>query len=179
MPKFQIGSNGILSKSVKLRPMRILVFGDSITQGFWDVQGGWVARLRKFYDERQIANLKNRNEPTIFNLGISGDITGGVIRRFENELEARKWRWPNEDFAFVFAIGTNDSANESNNQPNLKNYYKELKELISLARKQSNRILFVELTPVIENLSNNQPGRTKMYTNERIEKFNQVLTKSC
>lgn len=31
--------------------MRVLVFGDSITQGFWDTEGGWVERLRKYYDQ--------------------------------------------------------------------------------------------------------------------------------
>jgi lysophospholipase L1-like esterase len=50
--------------------MRILVFGDSITQGFGDTEGGWVERLRHDYDVETIKDLRaNTNYPTIFNLG--------------------------------------------------------------------------------------------------------------
>jgi lysophospholipase L1-like esterase len=30
--------------------MIVLVFGDSIAQGYWDSEGGWVERLRKAND---------------------------------------------------------------------------------------------------------------------------------
>ena len=35
---------------------RILIFGDSITYGAWDKEGGWVQRLRKFLDERNLTD---------------------------------------------------------------------------------------------------------------------------
>lgn len=46
--------------------MRVLVFGDSITQGYWDTEGGWVKRIRSHYDLLQITDLNGRDEPTIF-----------------------------------------------------------------------------------------------------------------
>ncbi len=58
--------------------MRVLVFGGSTTQGFWDSEGGWVARLRKFYDLLQLEDLKKRDEPTVFNLGIAGGTSNTI-----------------------------------------------------------------------------------------------------
>ncbi len=34
---------------------RILVFGPSTTYGAWDIEGGWVQRLRRYLDEKQLA----------------------------------------------------------------------------------------------------------------------------
>lgn len=158
--------------------MRVLVFGDSITQGFWDSEGGWVNRLRKYYDEEQIKDLAHKDEPTIFNLGISGDVTEGVLNRFENEVKARKWRWPDEEFTFIFAIGINDTAMFLNQEPNVDNYGTQLKELILKAKQYSKRIIFVELTPVEEDVANKRPGTNKIRTNDRIKRFN-IQLKSC
>ncbi len=87
--------------------MRVLVFGASITQGFWDTEGGWVARLREHYDKQRIANQSDRGIPTFFNLGISGDTSKNLRKRFVAETEARVW--PNEDMLFILCIGTNNA----------------------------------------------------------------------
>lgn len=68
--------------------MRVLVFGASITQGYWDTQGGWVQRLRTHYDKKQIADLTKDN-PSVFNLGVSADTTKDILERFEAETKAR------------------------------------------------------------------------------------------
>jgi lysophospholipase L1-like esterase len=160
--------------------MRVLVFGDSITQGFWDTEGGWVARLRKHYDERQLKDLTNNDEPVIFNLGISGDFTEGVIKRFENEFNARSWRWPNEEFTFIFAIGINDTITiDGKEWSRPERYSSELYNLIELAKSKSNKILFIGLTPVDESRANGRPGKPKMYNNERIILFDNALEKAC
>jgi lysophospholipase L1-like esterase len=49
--------------------VRVLVFGDSIAQGFWDSEGGWVERLRKHYNSLALEDLKSNQQPEIFNLG--------------------------------------------------------------------------------------------------------------
>ena len=47
---------------------QILVFGTSTTYGCWDIEGGWVQRLRKYLDEKQL------DDPElyyiVYNLGI-------------------------------------------------------------------------------------------------------------
>ena len=159
--------------------MRVLVFGDSIVQGFWDREGGWVQRLRVFYDDLQIADL-SRDEPTVFNLGISGDTTKNVLQRFVQETEARKW--PGEEFVFVFAIGTNDSlahARDYESSPEI--YADQLKELVSKASKFSAKKLFVGLTSINEKLTNPYMYSLtgKKYTNARIWEFETILRKFC
>lgn len=87
--------------------MRILIFGDSIAQGFWDeAQGGWVHRLRAYYDSLQVKDFSHP-QPKIFNLGVSGDTAADILDRFEAETLARQW--PGEALMLIFAVGTNDS----------------------------------------------------------------------
>lgn len=160
--------------------MRVLIFGDSITQGFWDIEGGWATRLRKYYDERQLKDIFNSSEPTIFNLGISGDVTAGLIKRLGHETEARKWRWPTESFSFVFAIGINDSVmDDGTERSNPENYREELTALLLEAKKFSNRILFLGLTPCEEQTVNDRLWKSKKYSNQRILEFDKTLEKFC
>ncbi len=94
--------------------MRILFFGDSITQGFWGVEGGWVEQIRKHYDALAVKDLRNNKQPEIFNLGISGDTTKNLLARIENETKVRKWE--NDPLVVVIAIGTNDDLFEGDVQ---------------------------------------------------------------
>lgn len=64
--------------------MRILIFGDSITQGFWDTNGGWVDKLRKHYDELQLQDF-DKNPPTVFNLSIDADTSQNILQRAEED----------------------------------------------------------------------------------------------
>lgn len=159
--------------------MRVLVFGDSITQGFWDLEyGGWVQRLRKVYDTR---TLKNRTGdwPGFFNLGVSDDTTGGAVKRMSYEIEAR--RQPDDQFTLVFAIGINDTVIQSGEALSTPEQYRdELDVLISGARHYSERLLFVGLTPVDDKLCNPYVHNpTLCFSNNRILQFEEVLRKMC
>ncbi len=158
--------------------MRVLVFGDSITWGFWDTEGGWATRLRNYYVARELKE-KSHRDPSVFNLGIGGDTAKGVLRRFKPETDARKW--PGEDFVFVFAIGTNDSATE-NGKPRFseKEYRSNLEKLIDEAKKYSDKIVFVGLTPCEEELTTPIPWRKSIsYTNKRLLLFEKVIKDEC
>ena len=74
----------------------ILVFGDSITYGAWDKDGGWVQRLRKFLDE-------NYEDFFVCNLGVSGNNSDDLLKRFEFETEQRIKE--EKKTIFIFAIG--------------------------------------------------------------------------
>ena len=84
----------------------LLFFGASTTQGIRDPEGGWVGRLTRFLMSRDIES-ENTNF-TVFNLGVSGDDTRGLLSRMEPEMKARKD--PDERAIIGIAIGTNDSA---------------------------------------------------------------------
>ena len=94
--------------------MRILFFGDSITQGFWSKEGGWVEIIRKYYDGLALDDLKHNKQPEIFNLGVSGDTTKNLLARIESETKARIW--PDDPVVIVISIGTNDDLFEGGKQ---------------------------------------------------------------
>jgi lysophospholipase L1-like esterase len=93
--------------------MRILCFGDSITQGLWGIEGGWVERVRRHFDTLSVKDLSHV-QPEIFNLGISGDTTRSLLGRITSETSARTWK--QDPVVVVIAIGTNDGLFEDGEQ---------------------------------------------------------------
>ena len=159
--------------------MRILAFGDSITQGFFDKDGGWVNRLREYFDSIKIQN-NDLSQPTVFNMGISGDFTSSVLSRAENETKARKW--PGEDFIFILAIGTNDTlyrGDEYESTP--KQYREELNKIYQILKKYSQKFLLVGLFPVVDRLVQPLPVSEtgKCYSTERMKSFDETLRNFC
>ena len=88
-----------------------LFFGDSITYGEYDgVFGGWVDILKRYalqkYNERS-------NELILFNLGIGGETTEGLLNRMSHEMKARN----SADGNIIFiGYGANDLAKKDGNQ---------------------------------------------------------------
>lgn len=155
--------------------MRVLIFGDSITQGFWDIEGGWVSRIRKHYDQQMIDGADN-DPPTIFNLGVSGDSSDDVLTRFDNETKARV----KEELAFVIAVGVNDARTKAGvNYSDTDRYKQNLSEILKLAKQYSNKILFVGLTPCVDERSNPVSWGDTGYTTARIKEFDTTLQEFC
>jgi len=160
--------------------MRILIFGDSITQGFWDLEyGGWAQRVRKEYDRETVKNLAGRLL-AFFDLGIAGEMTGGVVERMGYEIEAR--RWQDDPIVLVFQVGINDTqfaGDEMMATP--EKYREELDVLLSSARHYAERILFIGLTPVDDARCNpwaHSPTGVS-FSNKRILEFEGELRKFC
>jgi len=157
---------------------QILVFGASTTQGLWDLNGGWPQRLRAYIDELY---LKGRL-PKIytFNLGISGDSSQEVLERFESETK-RRLRHPKT--LFIFSFGSNDSQYISGNKQTRrspKDFKKNITKLIRLAKKYSNLIIFVGLSPVDESKTNPIPWEpTLSYKNDLIKKYSDIMKELC
>jgi len=158
---------------------QILIFGDSITYGAWDKEGGWVQRLRRFLDE------KNLTSPdfyfVVYNLGISGNTSEDLLERFEFETKQRLKE--HKETIVAFAIGINDSQfvhSEGDHRVPIEKFKSNLQKLIKLAQKFSLKIIFVGLTPVDEKRTTPIPWDSdKFYKNEYIEKYNQVIKKVC
>lgn len=151
--------------------MNICVFGDSITWGASDNEkGGWVERLKSYY-------MKNRDDLRIrvYNLGMSGDDTDDLLKRFESEATIRK---PN---FIIFAIGINDSQyiwTKDNHRVSLDKFENNISELTKIARKITDKIMFIGLTRVDESRTMPTPWNTeRYYDNESIEKYDAVIRK--
>jgi lysophospholipase L1-like esterase len=147
--------------------MRVLVFGASITQGFYDLEGGWVNWLRKHYDQQKISG-EAKDPPTVFNLGISADTVQDVLKRFKNETEARK---RHGDLVFIFSIGTNNAGKGHGFSFKPNEYRNDLKTLVGQAKEYSKLILIVGLPPCDEKITTPIPWADVYYTNDRIKKI--------
>jgi len=157
---------------------QILVFGDSIAQGYWDKDGGWVARLRKFIDAKSIG--KGEYDCLVFNLGVSGDTTEDLLQRFE--FETRQRTRFKEETTFIFAIGGNDALLTKENALLVapKKIENNIQEIIDLAEKFSKKIVFVGLTPVDERKTNPLPWAPQFSVkNENIKKYDEIIKKVC
>ena len=152
----------------------ILVFGDSIIWGAWDKEGGWVNRLRRFLDE-------NYEDYFVYNLGVSGNNTDDLLKRFEFEVEQRIKE--EKETIFIISIGANDSQfiHSQNNLRNPPEKFKEnIQKLINLAKKFSSKIIFVGLTPVDETKTTPIPWNIDTsYKNEYIKKYNEAIKTIC
>jgi lysophospholipase L1-like esterase len=157
--------------------MRILVFGDSIAQGMWDPAGGWVQRLWQEYTRSEIDGGFKDDQPVIFNLGVSGDMTQNVVKRLALETAVRKWM--TDDLIIIIAVGINDTMVFKNVESNSTELYKgELQQIVAGARQYTEKILFVGLTAVDEKRTTS-PDQQYVYTNARIKEFERTLRSFC
>ena len=158
--------------------MRTLIFGDSITWGAWDDEGGWVDRLKRYSNQSYSVKGLDWDSP-VYNLGVSGDRTGDIIKRFDSEVEARF----DEEAAIVFAIGTNDSAfvNAENGFWTPYDVFKSnLTALAGKAKKFTSKVVFVGLLPCADDKLNPAPFATDLsYKKEYIRKYNLAIRDFC
>lgn len=154
--------------------MNICVFGDSIVWGACDYEcGGWVERLKSYL-------MQNKEDIDVYNLGISGNNSQDLLKRFEAEALVRKVE---EAKAIVFGVGINDSQyvnTQDNPCVSLDEFEENISKLIEKARKVSKNIMFVGLTRVDEAKVMPIPwDRTKYYENEIIRKYDQAISDVC
>lgn len=136
--------------------MEIGVWGDSITYGACDSEAlGWVGRLRKSF-------IKN-DDTSVHNFGVCGDTTEGLLKRFQVEADAIK---PD---SIIFAIGINDS---SENGIPLEKYEQNIRALVKLARKYTDKIYIIGSTKVDETIVG---GNGWCFVNETIKAYNKFL----
>lgn len=113
-------------------------------------------------------------------MGISGDNTSGLLERFD--FETRDRIDEDQETAFVFAIGVNDSqfVEKQGHRIPIDQFLSNLKTLIDKARKYSKKIVFVGLFPVDDSkLTPTSWDQNKSYTLEYVAKYNDVLQQVC
>lgn len=154
----------------------ILVFGTSITYGAWDSEGGWVARLRKYID-KEINRGSEEDTVMVYNLGISGDKSADILKRFKGEVEARKGRH-NEETAIIFDLGINDSIFNQQfgkTEVSVEKFKENLTKLVDMAKKYTKEIVVIGSMPVDSRVDPMPwaPGRS--YQNEHVKRFNLTM----
>jgi lysophospholipase L1-like esterase len=162
----------------------ILIFGDSIAYGFYDTEGGWVERLKKDLLKYSIENSLE-NTLKVYNLAISGDTTIEILNRINSEAPPRDWSesgnpWSQETI-IIFAVGLNDAIVIGGKQKTpITLFEKNLDKIIKMSRKYSDKILFVGLTPVIEELVTPIPwSETEFLYNNKVKAYDKIIMDFC
>jgi acyl-CoA thioesterase-1 len=150
----------------------IIAFGDSVTWGACDREGGWVQRLRRHLEGNP------ENDATVYNAGISGDTTAGLLERMEQEIRTMD----GERTVVIIGIGINDSMfllKERRNAIPVGDFRKNLGILYLIAKRYSEKVIFVGLNPVDERVDPIPwlPGAS--YTNQHVERYNDTIEQFC
>lgn len=148
-----------------------LFFGDSITYGEYDgVFGGWVDILKR-YALQQFH--EGKDELILFNLGIGGETTDGLIKRIPHELNARNAA----DGNIVFiAYGANDlAAKEGEKLVNPERFKSNILTAVQHAKQFSRDIYLVSILPFSSKLDGVVSVTGKMRVSGDVVVYNQIL----
>ena len=149
-----------------------LFFGDSITYGEYDgVFGGWVDILKRY--ALQKFHEGNVDELILYNLGIGGETTEGLLKRMPTELGARN----SADGNLVFiGYGANDLAIKEGIQVVKPETFKSnIATAVQHAKQFSKDIYLVSILPVSQKIDGVVVGSGKLRTNEEVVVYNQIL----
>jgi len=157
--------------------MRLVVFGDSIMQGFNDAEmGGWCNRLAQ-HTIKKAVDSDFEYDVEVFNVGISADTTEDLLKRMPIELEARLGG--REEGVAVLAIGVNDSQcalDTKENKVPIDEFTTNVQACIALAKKYTSRIFVVGLLAVDDEKLWPMPWKeNRGYSQEFVDMYNARL----
>jgi lysophospholipase L1-like esterase len=151
----------------------ICAFGDSILWGRGlPLRTGWVNLLRNY------AEIKSKFTVNLYDLGIDGDTSEDVIRRFDAEAAARK---PD---TIIIAIGVNDSGYRKTKAHPLvlrDIFERNLNALIGKARRFTKDIIFVGIAKGSDRETVPLKASTtgKCYDKKNVKIYNEMIKKVC
>lgn len=148
-----------------------LFFGDSITYGEYDgVFGGWVDILKRYALQKF---HEGSDELILFNLGIGGESTEGLLKRMPHELSARNAA----DGNIVFiGYGANDLAVKDGKQiVDPEQFRNNMKTAVEYAKQFSSDIYLVSILPFSQKVNGVVAASGKLRLNEDVIRYNQIL----
>jgi len=148
-----------------------LFFGDSITYGEYDgVFGGWVDILKRYALQKF---HEGSDELILFNLGIGGESTEGLLKRMPHELSARNAA----DGNIVFiGYGANDLAVKDGEQiVDPEKFRNNIKTAVEYAKQFSSDIYLVSILPFSQKVDGVVAASGKLRINEDVIRYNQIL----
>ena len=158
--------------------LKVLCFGDSITLGEKDVDGGgWADRLKRDYLEQFIDSQTQK--VTVYNLGIAGETTDALVNRFDTELRARSVK--GQSLVVMFAYGANDIVmhpqKKDKNMVPERYFIRNLTHCIELAKKSKAEIILLNLLPIANSIEGQINQHGKLRFDHDIQKYNQSIKK--
>ena len=140
----------------------ICVFGASSTWGAYDLEkGGWVERLKLYFDD-----------DFVYNLGISGDNSEDLLKRIKIECEAR---YPH---LILISIGDNDSVKNYQVSVSKEKFEKNMVKIVKIAKKFTKNIILLG-TKIVDEKKTCPVNWDKnlFYKNDDIHEYDLVLEK--
>ncbi|MBP9667690.1 hypothetical protein KBD87_02700 [Candidatus Saccharibacteria bacterium] len=154
---------------------KILVFGDSIGQGYYDEKdGGWVRLLqRDFFNEY----YAGKREVHIINLSVSGHTSQEVVERIEQETKAR---CKDEKILTVIAIGINDSfQREGARRTSMTDFTHNIKRIIEIAKSFGDVVVCGLTSCVDDRVGPTGWDAGLVYTNAWIKEYDAVIKREA
>ncbi len=144
------------------------IFGDSVTQGAY-IEKSWVDLLRVYLEKKYRDDFIN-----VFNLGIGGNTTDDIVKRFKFESMMRV---PTD---IIFAIGVNDSGYfKTSDKPIVPTdrFEKNIRQLINEAKEYTDNITFLGLVLGDDSILKPIPGNLhgESYDYKRVDIYNQKI----
>lgn len=148
-----------------------LFFGDSITYGEYDgVFGGWVDILKRYALQKY---NEGSNELILFNLGIGGETTEGLLKRMPHEMAARNSAEGNIIF---IGYGANDLAAKDGNQlVNPQQFKTNIETAVQQAKQYSSDIYLASILPFSDKVDKIIQPTGKIRDNKDVLIYNQIL----
>jgi lysophospholipase L1-like esterase len=146
----------------------ICVFGASTTSGLFDYEnGGWCDLLKRYLMSKGFS---------VFNLGVSGNDTSDLLKRFKNECSVRTPDW------IILALGSNDTQylmDKNAFRVDINTTISNFLELFRIARKFTSNVIVVGLTKVDEDKINSYyiPRKHMFHKNKILKKYDMAIEK--
>lgn len=152
-----------------------LFFGDSVTYGEYDgVFGGWVDILKRYALQKY---NEGSRELILFNLGIGGETTEGLVKRISHEMEARNS--PEGNVVFI-GYGANDLATkEGVPAVGPERFKANMVTAIQKAKHYAADLYLISILPVAEKIDGVTVASGKLRNTARILKYNQILRETA
>lgn len=155
-----------------MKTMRVLVFGDSIGQGFYDaVNGGWVQQLQRDYFGEDIAG---KSEVNIINLSVSGHTSNELLSRINSEVVSRMKE--GIGILTVLAVGVNDSYEKAGVRRTSEDKFREnINRIIQIAQPHGEVLVLGCSACVEERVNPTSWDASLTYSNDRLKSYEDIL----
>lgn len=152
--------------------IKILCFGDSVTFGESDNEGGWADRIKRDLT-RRFVNAPTQ-EVVLYNLGIGGETTDGLKLRFQTELLARAIKGQNTQV--ILAYGANDIViHKAKNIVPEQYFENNLRHCVEQAKSIGASVLLLSLLPIGEWIEGQINRHQKLRFGDDILRYNRCL----
>lgn len=146
----------------------VCVIGDSVTWGArLPFRIAWANLLRNHLEKA------SENLISLYDLGVDGDTTRDVLKRFDVEMSARSPE------LVLLAVGVNDSlyrGSRENSEVPIDEYENNMRELVGRARRFTQKIVIVGLVKGSDDWTKPlmQSTTGKSYDKQRTKEYNEV-----